>query len=326
MKSIFIVLINIILALSFLSGPAEGSASNFKVKPLYTLSNFSGPVPYNLVRLTVDRERGEVFVLDPKDGDIRIFNGNGMEVFRTEPYRDLGSPVDLAIEKDGSINLLVMKEGRYFVYRCDYRGRPVSQVVLSGISDDFPYMSPDRIFINGGLMYLVDMGSLLVTVFDDARRYVRGYRIADILELDEKNVGESSMFGFTVDREGNLLFTIPTLFSAFRVSPDGKAARFGEAGSSPGKFSVVSGIAVNSDGFIYLTDRNRSVVMIYSPELKFRHEFGYRGSGPGNLIVPGDLALDGAGRLYVAQMKKRGVQVYRVSVADGSGTEQEIEK
>jgi hypothetical protein len=81
---------------------------------------------------------------------------------------------------------------------------------------------------------------------------------------------------------------------------------------------VVSGIATDDRGNIFLTDRRRSVVMVFSPDLKFLNEFGYRGFGPGNLIVPDDIVLDGNNKVYVAQMRKRGIQVYRVTLADGS--------
>jgi hypothetical protein len=289
-----------------------------QVKPLYTLSNFSGPVPYDLVRLAVDRENGEVLILNPRDEDIRVFNSTGMEIYRTSPYMDLGAPVDLAVEEDGTIDLLVMKGDSYTIHRCNYRGEPVSEVVLKDIPENFSDMRPNRILWNNGLLYLVDLDWLKVAVFDGSGRYMRGYMIEDILGLEGQQADESSMFGFTVDREGNLLFTIPVSFSAYRVSPDGEVASFGEPGSSPGQFSVVSGIAVDDRGNVFLTDRRRSVVMVYSPELKFLYEFGYRGFGPGNLIIPDDIVLDQNNKLYVAQMRKRGVKVYRVTLADGS--------
>jgi hypothetical protein len=288
-------------------------ASETLVKPVYVLSDFSGFIPYNNVRLKVDRGTGEVFVLDLKESDIRIFNSVGMEIYRTGTYRDLGFPMDLAIREDGSIDLLVREGGRYTIHHCSYRGEPVSVLEFTEIPEGFSDMQPDRILWNGGLLYVVDTGSHKVSVFDTEYRYERGYDLADILEIDEKKAREDSMFGFTVDREGSFLFTIPTLFSVYRVSPDGRVETFGEAGSSPGKFSIVSGIAVDEDGYIYLSDRNRSVVMIFSPDLKFRYEFGYRGYGPGSLIVPRDLGVDGKGKVYVAQMGNRGIKAFNVS-------------
>ncbi len=321
MRRILTWILTIPLALTIFPDQAVCAKSGIKVKPLYTLSNFSGHVPYSTVRLAVDRTSGEILILDPSDDNIRVFNSTGMEIYRTEPTMELGRPVDLTVEEDGTIDLLVMNRGRYTIYRCNYRGEPVSEVVFSGIPEDFLDMKPDRILWNGGLLYLVDMGSLRVTMFDTDGRYVRGYMLADILELEEKQAYESPMFGFTVDREGNLLFTIPTLFSAYRLSPDGQVTRFGMPGSSPGKFSLVSGVAVDDRGNIFLSDRRRSVVMVYSPNLKFMYEFGYRGFGPGSLVVPDDLVLDRTGKLYVSQMRKRGIQVFRVMLGGGSRNE-----
>lgn len=309
-KNISTILLTVTLSCGFV----WGAVPETRVTSLFTLSDFSGPITYDTIRLSVDRGRDEVFVLDLKEGDIRIFNTVGMEIFRTGSYRDLGFPVDLAIREDGGIDLLVREGSRHTVLRCNYRGEPVKEMTFTGIPENFLDMRPGRILWKGGLLYLVDISSLRVAVFDADGRYRRGYELADSLELGQEQARDNSMFGFTVDLEGSLYFTIPTLFSVYRVTVDGKVETFGEAGSSPGKFSIVSGIAVDDDGYIYLSDRNRSVVMIYSPDLKFRYEFGYRGVGPDSLIVPRDLGVDGKGTVYVAQMGKRGIKAFRVSL------------
>jgi len=308
---------NIIFLLAFvlLAVRVPVFASETLVKPVYTLSDFSGDVPYDHVRLTVDRSSGEVFVLDLREGDIRIFNRVGMEVFRTGSYRDFGTLVDLAVREDESIDLLTRQNGRSTILHCNYRGEPAGEMALTGIPEAFLDMRPGRILWNNGLLYLADTDSLRVAVFGADGQYLRGHALAGLLGIDTKQARENSMFGFTVDGKGNFFFTIPTLFSVYRVSVDGRVEVFGEAGSSPGKFSIVSGITVDDDGNIYLSDRNRSVVMIYGPDLKFRYEFGYRGDGPGSLIVPRDLGIDGKGTLYVAQMGKRGIKAFRVSLA-----------
>jgi hypothetical protein len=320
MKVIFTRILTILLTLGVVPCHplSAGASSKLEIKPLYTLSNFSGSVPYDHVRLAVDRVNSEILVLDSRDAEIRVYNNTGMEIYRTSPYWDLGAPVDLAIRDDGTIDLLIMNEDRYTVYRCNYRGEPVSEFTLAGIEDEFTGLKPTRILWNKGLLYLVDMGWLKVAVFDERGQYIRGYQMAELLDLDDDLAEESSMFGFAVDRDGSMYFTIPVNFSAYRVSPDGAVTRFGESGSSPGQFAVVSGIAVDEVGNVYLTDRRRSVVLVYSADLRFLNEFGYRGYGPGNLFVPGDLVLDPTGKLYVTQMRKRGVQVYRVIPADNA--------
>jgi hypothetical protein len=95
------------------------------------------------------------------------------------------------------------------------------------------------------------------------------------------------------------------------MTPDKHVQAFGARGSSPGKFNVVSGIAADDKGNIYLTDTLRCVVMVFDKELNFRKEFGFRGLEPGNLIAPMELAVN-SDRVYVAQTRSRGVSVYRM--------------
>ena len=118
--------------------------------------------------------------------------------------------------------------------------------------------------------------------------------------------------GFTVDGQGNMFFTVPVLFSAFRLSPEGELREFGRSGSGPGKFGVVAGIAVDELGYIYVADRLRSVVLVFDPSFGFQTEFGYRGDRPSSLMVPDDLAIDRKGNVYVGQAANRGVSVFRV--------------
>ncbi len=139
--------------------------------------------------------------------------------------------------------------------------------------------------------------------------YQKGYHLKEELvriseDLEDRPGGESlfdpeqfkyiDMFGFHVDQTGTFFFTVPALFSAFSYVPDlGELAVFGAAGSGPGKFGVVAGITTDGKGNIYVSDRLRSVVMIFNSNLEFQTEFGFRGLNRGNLIVPDDLVVDG---------------------------------
>ena len=48
----------------------------------------------------------------------------------------------------------------------------------------------------------------------------------EIQEVDwaKRQLEDISLNGFSVDEQGNLFFTVPVLFSAFRLSPDGEVA------------------------------------------------------------------------------------------------------
>ena len=76
---------------------------------------------------------------------------------------------------------------------------------------------------------------------------------------------------------------------------------------------LTGAIVADAQGYYYIADRLKSVVLIFNPQLKFQTEFGYRGRQPHNLISPGELGLDTKGRLYIAQLGYRGVSVFKIT-------------
>jgi hypothetical protein len=55
--------------------------------------------------------------------------------------------------------------------------------------------------------------------------------------------GNKDISGFTVDKDGNILITIPVMFRVYAISPDGQVSYFGKPGGAPGRFNIVAGIA-----------------------------------------------------------------------------------
>ena len=81
-----------------------------------------------------------------------------------------------------------------------------------------------------------------------------GYDIASLLkldELDEKDREDVEIVGFSVDREGNILFTMPVMAKAYVLSPDKQVRSFGSRGSRAGKFGVPGGIVSGCLGQIH---------------------------------------------------------------------------
>jgi DNA-binding beta-propeller fold protein YncE len=189
----------------------------------------------------------------------------------------------------------------------------MSRVEIKNLPSGFSVFSPDRIVYREGRLYLADRDAMRIAVIGTNGLLEEAYDIASLLEIEEKKKDDIDIVGFGVDGEGNMLFTIPVLFKAFRLSPDRKITGFGSPGSSPGKFNIVGGIARDDMGYYYVTDTLRSVVMIFDKDLNFQTEFGYRGFGRGNLFAPKNLALDARGRLYVSQLRDRGVSVFRIT-------------
>jgi hypothetical protein len=136
------------------------------------------------------------------------------------------------------------------------------------------------------------------------------------MELSEKDKDNSMMDGFSVDSDGSMLFTLPMLFTAYRVSLDEKVASFGKPGSIPGNFGVVSSIIADNRGNYLVSDKLKCVVNVFDKNFKFLMEFGGRGRGPGQLIIPQQLAVDSSDRVYVIQEGNRGVSVFSMQYAN----------
>jgi len=287
---------------------------------LYSLSDFTGTISYNWVRLFVDEEKNEVFVIDTSKGSVRIFNENGMEIYQFGEDRDLGMIYDGAAGKDGSLFLLSLKFEnnlqKHSILRCNFRGEPVARIDLKNLPREFSNFLPDRLAYRKGRLYLADLNEMKVVVADEEGSVERVYDIASLLGLSKKQRDDSGITGFSVDGKGNVLFTIPVFAQAYRVSPDGKIVSFGQPGGAPGRFNVVGGIVSDSRGNFIIADRLKCAVMVFDRDFNFLAEFGYRGYRPGNLIAPDDLALDSQGRLYVTQGGGRGVTVYRLTYVD----------
>jgi hypothetical protein len=283
---------------------------------LHSLSNFNGKVPYNDARICVDPEHGEVFVADGES--VRIFNAAGMEIYRFGESTPLATARALAVDEDGDILALVYdysEAGRpsYRILRFDYRGDPEGGIALGELPKEFAGILPNFMFYKEGRIWLVSRSQMLLVVVDREGRFQKGMNLADVLEIAEKDRPGVEIVGFSIDRAGNLLMTIPVLFRAFVISPDGAVASFGKVGSAPGLFGVVAGIVADDHGNVLVADRLRSVVMMFDRNRDFITEFGYMGLRPENLVRPDDLVVGQAGRVYVTQAMNRGVSVFSVT-------------
>jgi len=306
---------NIVLVL-FLTGILLLGYSNYtqgsvKGNFLYALSDFTGPIPYNWARVSVDEGRNEVYVL--YQNTLRIFNDAGMEIHRFGDDLDLGYIIDVVVEPNGDILLLAFKQSEVEIIRCNYRGVPKSTNKLKNLPDEYSKFSPNRMVYKDGNLYFASLGEMKIVIADNQGNFKKGYDLIPLLELEEKDRGNMEVIGFGVDREGNILFTVPTLFKACVLSPEGKINWFGRPGSTSGKFNVVAGITRDSKGNYLVVDKLKCAVMVFDKDFKFLTQFGYRGLKPDNLIAPDDITIDKNDRIYVTQSRKRGVSVYRLT-------------
>lgn len=306
----FLIVRFLVLATLVAAGPTSVTA---QVRPTYlhNLSTFTGPLRQDWVRLQVDRTRDESYVI--YQNVVRVFNPSGMQIFSFGEDLDIGQIVDLAALADGSLVLLSSKDSVPLVTRCNYRGVPIRRIDISKLPPGLTFQ-PNRLISAAGLYYFVSLGSGTVVVTDANGEFRKQIQLLAAMDEEEKKKANGAeVTGVTVDPDGNIFYTVPALFKAYKLSPDGAATSFGTPGSAAGKFGVIAGIAIDSHGNILVADKLKCVVMAFDKDFKFLGEFGYRGAGRENLIFPDDLTIDSKDRLYVSQARRRGISVFALN-------------
>ncbi len=277
---------------------------------LYSLSSFSGPLRDDGARVRVDAERDEVLVI--YQNTIRVFNRSGMEFYSFGADLDLGQILDLAVEPGGDIVLLSYKDSRSLVTRCNFRGEPLGPIEIGGLPEGLAFHA-NRMVLRKERFYFASLAASSVIVTDAKGTFLRHVDLPSMMQPEERQRGGTEALGFSVDEEGSIFLTLPSVFRVYKIAEDGGLTEFGRPGAVPGRFGIVAGIAVDRRGNLLVADKLKCVVMLFDKDFGFVGEFGYRGPAPENLIVPEDVAVDRLDRVYVAQGRRRGISVFALA-------------
>jgi len=299
---------------------APCAADDLLVSHLYELSDFNGPVPYNDAILHADRKHDEVYAV--VGGEVRVFNRNGMEIYRFQQETTDGRIMALAVDERGDIFTLKLDreaqgdDRNWWIQRSDYRGELIGRIDVSELPTEIADFVPNRMFLHDGRFVLVSTSGMQVVTVDRSGRFQSRLDLAELLQIEKPDSLEIS--GFSIDRSGNLLFTIPVHFRAYVVAPDETVRSFGSPGSARGKFGIVAGIVGTDDGHYVVTDKLRRVVMVFDSSFRVVAEFA--GSDRRDLARPTALALGNAGKVYVTQTQNRGIAVLGLSTTSDPRT------
>ena len=119
----------------------------------------------------------------------------------------------------------------------------------------------------------------------------------------------------TADRENNLWLTDRELHQVYKFTHEGKLlltiGEKGVPGTDGRHFGGPSGVAVATDGSIYVSDGyDNSRVAKFSATGDFLFDWGKKGSGPGEFNLVHAVALDAEGRVYIADRGNARIQVF----------------
>jgi hypothetical protein len=184
----------------------------------------------------------------------------------------------------------------------------------SSKSGDAAGLLPNRLLLRSGRIWLVSQSQMRAACYLPDGKLERILDLAELGGLPQEDRGNAEVSGLDVGRDGTVVFAVPVQFRVHAVDPRGGVRTFGRAGSAAGNFGVLGGVALDGDGNIFLSDRQRSVVMVFNRNFRFLREAG-RTAKSEWLVRPGAVAIDSRGKLYVSQVRNRGVAVFAIASA-----------
>ncbi len=154
-------------------------------------------------------------------------------------------------------------------------------------------------------LYVVDGDAGCLKVFD----------LAGILvETIGKPGSEPGAFHFPTHicaNEDRLVVADTGNFRVQLLDLDGRCLRtIGQKGDGAGDFALPKGVAIDSEGHIYVVDAHFENVQVFDQSGRLLMAFGMEGSDPGQFSLPAGVTIDANNRIWVSDSGNRRVQVF----------------
>ena len=103
------------------------------------------------------------------------------------------------------------------------------------------------------------------------------------------------------------------------LTPSGQPlTAIGQLGDAPGDLALPKGVALDSDGHIYVVDARFENIQIFAPDGQLLLTVGSEGKGAGQFALPGGIAIDAHDRIWVCDTYNGRVQVFQYTKAGAS--------
>ena len=284
-----------------------------------------GPNPLNTPSGLALDARGNVYVVDTLNHQIRVFNAEGNEVatwgelgngegqfnfaWKENLNADEADEVFASLTLDNTGNIYVADVGNARIQKLDEQGNFLAQWPTANLEDGAPSQAYDLVVDSQGNIYTLDLQSVVSKYDKDGNLLSRWGGIG----ITEDRFTEADQM--TIDASDNLYVSDSKRESIVKFDANGQMlARFHvpvkEGGDA--RNATPAGIALDPQGNIYTTDYLSHRVVVLDSNGQFLREWGRQGKDAGLLYGPADIAIDSEGNIYISEKYNHRVQKFRL--------------
>jgi sugar lactone lactonase YvrE len=274
---------------------------------------------------TANGPAGNIYVVDGDNVRIQTFNASGVYQSQFGFGPSFDDPTGIVLSGDS----VYVKSGDYAcqIQKFDKQGNYLAQFGACataatgdgrGLLDNAGNLATDV----AGNIWVTSPDFYYMQKFDSNGKFLAIVCLGQNASGDVPNCPsatpfDAQPFAIVLDASGNIYVTNLDFFAnnaIVKLDNNGKYLfSFGTAGTGNGQFSYPAGIAVDSDGSIYISDGYNNNVQVFDKNGVYQSKFGGKGSGAGQLNDPGALAFDSEGNLYVSDVGNDRVQKFTES-------------
>jgi len=259
---------------------------------------------------------GDLYVVDSANNRIQKFTSDGQFITK---WGSGGSgdgefwPAKIAV--DASDNIYVTDTGNHRIQKFSSDGQFLTSWGSLGSSDG-QFNIPDGIALDAeGNVYVVDTKNFRIQKFtSDGQFLIKwgsfGQGDGEFDFVAEHFRGNPGNGNIAVDVSGNV-YVVDTWNHRIQkfTSDGGFVTKWGGVGPGDGEFDDPSGIASDSDGNVYVADRDCRIQK-FTSDGGFLSKFGECGSDPGQMYGGPDLGISRDDKIYVVEPGNHRLQVF----------------
>lgn len=300
----------VVLPVSLFAGKKKKQAETPKKPIVVDYSNIVWPNPPAIARIKFTSWYAAQQI-SQVEGEKKTKKQSWMDrVAGTTPESDsphvlfqLAQPYGMAVDSKGQLYVVDTKVGAIFVFNTETRK---AELIKNKVNAHFQRII--GIAMDDGDRFFVSDAALRhVLVFDSS------YKATDVITDGLMEPGNLAL-----DKENRLLYVSDIALDQVLVYDADSLKllrKLGTAGknhalTTPGDFSRPTGLAVDSDGNLYVCDTMNNRIEVFDADGKFIREYGKNGDGPGYFARPKGITIDSDGHIWVADGVQDRVQVF----------------